>query len=168
MSLGEGSEVRGRLPTRGSSLDGLHRAHAAGQEPHVVREVSRHDSDLALRAEEDDRLLEHLLAGTDHPEGSVPAGAVLPEDAILGAVEVLVSGPQRKPVGVVLGRLELLVSFEVDAVLLAALLRSARRVAPPTWNGDELVLANVPPVGQAALLRAKVWNADAAAVAGRA
>lgn len=55
-----------------------------------------------------------------------------------------------------------------DKVVLAALLRSARRVAPPTWRGDELVLPNVPPVGQAALLRAKVWNAAAAAVAERA
>jgi hypothetical protein len=54
-----------------------------------------------------------------------------------------------------------------DLALLAALLRSARRVAPPSWNGDELSLANVPPVGQAALLRAKVWSADAAAIAGR-
>ena len=242
MSLGEGSEVRGRLPTRGSSLDGLHRAHAAGQEPHVVREVSRHDSDLALRAEEDDRLLEHLLAGTDHPEGSVPAGAVLPEDAILGAIDpatgLIIAGwnPARgKAVGpprgcavmlalpdlfevsaslareqwecarrhlvrtvsgltgvreypepielppntdsgrIILGLGEAASGFGLaaaaaagDADLLAALLRSARRVAPPTWNGDELVLANVPPVGQAALLRAKVWNADAAAVAGRA
>ncbi len=55
-----------------------------------------------------------------------------------------------------------------DLELLAALLRSARRVAPPSWNGDELTLANVPPVGQAALLRAKVWSAEAAAIAGRA
>jgi hypothetical protein len=55
-----------------------------------------------------------------------------------------------------------------DMVVLAALLRSARRVAPPTWHGDKLALPNVPPVGQAALLRAKVWNATAAAVAGRA
>ena len=55
-----------------------------------------------------------------------------------------------------------------DMVVLAALLRSARRVAPPTWQGEELVLPNVPPVGQAGLLRAKVWNATAAAVAGRA
>jgi hypothetical protein len=55
-----------------------------------------------------------------------------------------------------------------DRVVLAALLRSARRAAPPTWRGDELLLTNVPPVGQAALLRAKVWNAAAAGVAGRA
>jgi hypothetical protein len=55
-----------------------------------------------------------------------------------------------------------------DLELLAVLLRSARRVAPPTWRGDRLSLANVPPVGQAALLRAKVWNASAAAVAGAA
>ncbi len=55
-----------------------------------------------------------------------------------------------------------------DTLVLAALLRSARRVAPPTWHGDELALPNVPPVGQAALLRAKVWNTTAAAVAGRA
>jgi hypothetical protein len=55
-----------------------------------------------------------------------------------------------------------------DLPLLATLLRSARRVAPPTWNGDELSLANVPPVGQAALLRAKVWSPEAAAIAGHA
>jgi len=55
-----------------------------------------------------------------------------------------------------------------DMVVLAALLRSARRVAPPAWHGDQLPLPNVPPVGQAALLRAKVWNATVAAVAGRA
>lgn len=55
-----------------------------------------------------------------------------------------------------------------DMELLAALLRSARRVAPPTWSGDELSPANVPPVGQAALLRAKVWSPEAAATAGRA
>lgn len=54
-----------------------------------------------------------------------------------------------------------------DIELLATLLHSARRVAPPRWNGDELSLANVPPVGQAALLRAKVWSAQAAAVAAR-
>ena len=54
-----------------------------------------------------------------------------------------------------------------DMDTLASLLGSARRVAPPTWMGDELTLDNVPPVGQAALLRAKVWSAAAAAVAAR-
>ncbi len=55
-----------------------------------------------------------------------------------------------------------------DMVVLAALLRSARRVAAPTWHGDKLALPDVPAVGQAALLRAKVWSAKASAVAGRA
>lgn len=55
-----------------------------------------------------------------------------------------------------------------DMVVFAALLRSVRRVVPPLWHGDELTLPNVPPVGQAALLRAKVWNAEAADVAARA
>jgi hypothetical protein len=54
-----------------------------------------------------------------------------------------------------------------DMELLATLLRSARQVAPPRWNGDELSLTNVPPVGQAALLRAKVWSAETAAIAAR-
>jgi hypothetical protein len=55
-----------------------------------------------------------------------------------------------------------------DMDLLARLLRSARLVAPPAWVGDRLVLQGVPPVGQAAMLRAKVWDARALAVASRA
>jgi hypothetical protein len=35
-----------------------------------------------------------------------------------------------------------------DMVVLAALLRSARRVAPPTWQGDELVLRTCLPLGK--------------------
>lgn len=46
-----------------------------------------------------------------------------------------------------------------DLDLLARLLRSARLVAPPVWHEDRLALGGVPPVGQAAMLRAKVWSA---------
>lgn len=52
-----------------------------------------------------------------------------------------------------------------DLPALAALLRTARRVAPPRWEDDRLVLADVHPLWQAALLRAKVWDAAAFTVA---
>ncbi|HVH47588.1 MAG TPA: hypothetical protein VM925_34870, partial [Labilithrix sp.] len=46
-----------------------------------------------------------------------------------------------------------------DLELLSRLLRSARLVAPPIWEGERLTLRGVAPVGQAAMLRAKVWSA---------
>lgn len=45
-----------------------------------------------------------------------------------------------------------------DQTVLDLLAYSARIVAPPKWEGDELTLPGVPPVGQAAMLRAKVWD----------
>src|SRR5688572_18500506 len=65
------------------TLNGFVRAHAAGEQPQIVFEVSRDHAEITLGVEEDDGLIDDGLAVPHEPERREATGAVLAEDAVL-------------------------------------------------------------------------------------
>ena len=116
MAFGECGQRRARTALVLLEVHDLQRPEAVGEHPQEVGQVRRHHTALALRAQEHHGLLDEGPPRPHAPQGGEATGAVLSEDPVGVAVQLVVAGPVAQPVGGLLGGVEGVVRLEVHAL----------------------------------------------------
>ncbi|SED94342.1 hypothetical protein SAMN05216489_04994 [Streptomyces sp. 3213] len=116
-----------RRPVRIVGGGCLPRTIASGQEPQEGAQITRHDTGLTLRTEEDHRLIDEWAVLTDQPERRVSTRAILAEHAEIVAAQLRVASPGPEPFGSFLRRQEGWEGFEVHPISAVVLERKHQR-----------------------------------------